>query len=103
MAQYRQTVLGALRDGERSRSRFANVRPQLARLGDIERTATESSRLNRPCVEAERAAWLTSPNVERRRLSAAIGVAQAKAQLTLSYIAVQKSPGSAGRMRRPTA
>lgn len=92
-AQYRQTVLEALQDAETSLSRFGNVRQQLGQLVEAEGTATRAARLNDQRVQAGTSTVIDQLDIERQRLSAAIGVAQGKAQLTNSYIAVQKALG----------
>lgn len=92
-AQYRQAVLDALQDAETSLSRFGNTRLQLAQLLRAERSAERSARLNDQRVAAGTSNVVDQLDIERQRLSAAISVAQAKAQLTNNYIAVQKSLG----------
>jgi NodT family efflux transporter outer membrane factor (OMF) lipoprotein len=92
-AQYRQAVLEALEDAETSLSRFANTRQQLAQLAAAEASATRSARLNDQRVAAGTSTVIDQLDIERQRLSASIGVAQARAQLTLGYIAVQKALG----------
>jgi len=92
-AQYREAVLEALEDAETSLSRFGNTRQQLAQLVRAEASATNSARLNNQRVAAGTSTVIDQLDIERQRLSASIGVAQAKAQLTISYIAVQKALG----------
>lgn len=92
-AKYRQTVLEALQDAETSLSRFGNTRAQLAQLLGAEASATRAARLNAQRVAAGTSTTIDQLDVERQRLSASIAVAQARAQLTDSYIAVQKSLG----------
>lgn len=92
-AQYRQTVLEALQDAETSLSRFGNVRLQLAQLARAEATATRAAQLNDQRVRAGTSTLIDQLDIERQRLAASIGVAQGKAQLTNSYIAVQKALG----------
>lgn len=92
-AQYRQAVLEALEDAETSLSRFANTRQQLAQLVSAEASATRSAQLNDLRVAAGTSSVIDQLDIERQRLSASIGVAQARAQLTVSYIAVQKALG----------
>lgn len=91
--KYRQTVLEALQDAETSLSRFANLRLQLASLASAEASATRAAALNQQRVAAGTSATIDQLDIERQRLTAAIAVEQAKAQLTNSYIAVQKSLG----------
>ncbi|SEM71224.1 efflux transporter, outer membrane factor (OMF) lipoprotein, NodT family [Sphingomonas gellani] len=92
-AQYRQTVLEALNDAETALSRFANTRAQLGQLSQAEATATRSATLNAQRVAAGTSSTIDQIDIERQRLSAAMSVAQARAQLTNSYIAVQKALG----------
>jgi NodT family efflux transporter outer membrane factor (OMF) lipoprotein len=92
-AQYRQSVLEALQDAETSLSRFGNTRRQLAQLMQAERSAARAAALNDQRVAAGTSSLIDQLDIERQRLSAAIAVAQAKAQLTNSYVAVQKSLG----------
>jgi NodT family efflux transporter outer membrane factor (OMF) lipoprotein len=92
-AKYRQTVLEALQDAETSLSRFGNVRQQLVQLSQAEATAARSAALNNQRVQAGTSTLIDQLDIERQRLSAAIAVAQAKAQLTNSYIAVHKALG----------
>jgi NodT family efflux transporter outer membrane factor (OMF) lipoprotein len=92
-AQYREKVLEALQDAEQNLSLFGNVRQQLGQLRSVEVTAEQSARLNRQRYQAGTATLIDQLDIERQRLSAAISVAQATAQLTNAYIGVQKSLG----------
>lgn len=92
-AQYRKAVLAALQDAEDALSRFGNTRTQLGRLADAEATASRAATLNRQRVAAGTSALIDQLDVERQRLSAAIAVTQAKAELTDSFIAVNKALG----------
>jgi outer membrane protein TolC len=92
-ARYRQAVLEALQDAETSLSRFGNVRQQLGQRLQAEATAARSAALNNQRVRAGTSTVIDQLDIERQRLSAAISVAQTKAQLTNAYIAVQKSLG----------
>lgn len=92
-ATYRRTVLAALQDAEDSLSRFGNTRAQLGQLGQAEATALRAERLNAERVAAGTSTVGDQLDIERQRLSAAIAVAQARAQLTNSYIAVNKALG----------
>lgn len=92
-AQYRETVLEALQDAETSLSRFGNIRLQLAQLARAEASATRAARLNDLRVQAGTSTLIDQLDIERQRLSAVIAVAQGTAQLTGSYIAVQKALG----------
>ncbi|UAK23105.1 efflux transporter outer membrane subunit [Sphingomonas nostoxanthinifaciens] len=92
-AQYRQTVLSALQDAENSLSQFGNRRQQLAQLVEAERSAQRSAQLNALRVQAGTSTVTDQLDIERQRYAATISVAQATAQLTNSYIAVQKALG----------
>jgi NodT family efflux transporter outer membrane factor (OMF) lipoprotein len=92
-ATYRQTVLEALQDAENALSRFGNTRLQLGRLARAEETATRAATLNRQRVAAGTATLIDQLDIERQRVSAAIAVIQAKAQLSRSYITVNKALG----------
>jgi NodT family efflux transporter outer membrane factor (OMF) lipoprotein len=92
-ATYRRTVLEALQDAENALSRFANDRAQLGQLAQAEASAARATALNRQRVAAGTSALIDQLDVERQQLSAAIAVAQAKAQLSQSYIAINKALG----------
>jgi NodT family efflux transporter outer membrane factor (OMF) lipoprotein len=92
-AQYRQAVLQALQDAETSLSRFGNARLQLARLARAEEAAGRAAGLNRQRVDAGTSSLIDQLDIERQRIQATIAVAQARAQLTNNYVAVQKSLG----------
>jgi len=92
-AQYRETVLEALGDAETSLSRFGNTRQQLGQLVRAEAAAARAARLNAQRMAAGTSSVLDQLDIERQRLSASIAVAQATAQLTNSYVGVQKSLG----------
>jgi NodT family efflux transporter outer membrane factor (OMF) lipoprotein len=92
-ARYRQAVLQALQDAENSLSQFGNRRQQLAQLAEAERSATRSAQLNALRVQAGTSTVVDQLDIERQRYAATISLAQATAQLTNSYIAVQKALG----------
>ncbi|RDE06038.1 efflux transporter outer membrane subunit [Sphingomonas aracearum] len=92
-ATYRRTVLAALQDAEDALSRFGNTRAQLGQLALAEATARRAAGLNEQRVRAGTSTVSDQLDVERQRISATIAVAQARAQLTQSYIAVNKALG----------
>lgn len=92
-ATYRKTVLAALQDAETALARFGATRAQLGQLVRAEATATRSMRLNAQRVQAGTSSVIDQLDIERRRLSASIATQQARAQLTQSYIAVNKALG----------
>lgn len=109
-ATYRRTVLDALQDAETALSRFGNRRRQLGQLVQVEATAARAAALNRQRVAAGTATLIDQLDVERQQVSAASAVAQARAGLTQSYIAVNKAlglgwtdPVSADASQRTTA
>jgi outer membrane protein TolC len=104
-AQYRQAVLEALQDAETSLSQFGNRRQQLLQLIAAERAATRSAQLNALRVKAGTSTVIDQLDIERQRYSATLSVAQATAQLTRSYVAVQKALGLgwAEPVAKPTA
>ena len=92
-AAYRQTVLEALQEAETALSRFGNTRAQLGRLAQAEAAAARAATLNRQRLDAGTTSLIDQLDVERQRLQAATAVAQARAQLTQSFIAVNKALG----------
>jgi len=92
-AQYRQSVLAALQDAEDSLARFGATRRQLAQLAGAEQSAARAAGLNRQRFAAGTSSLIDQLDIERQQLSAAIAAAQARAQLTIDYIAVQKALG----------
>lgn len=92
-AAYRQAVLEALGEAETALSRFGNTRAQLGQLARVEATATRAAALNRQRVAAGTTTLIDQLDVERQQLSARIAVAQARGQLTRSYVAVAKALG----------
>ncbi|KQN82113.1 RND transporter [Sphingomonas sp. Leaf67] len=92
-ATYRRTVLDALQDAETALSRFGNRRQQLGQLVQVEATAARAAALNRQRVAAGTATLIDQLDIERQQVSAASAVAQARAGLTQSYIAVNKALG----------
>ncbi|KQO12092.1 NodT family efflux transporter outer membrane factor (OMF) lipoprotein [Sphingomonas sp. PP-CE-3A-406] len=92
-AKYRRTVLAALQDAENALSGFGNTRAQLRQLVLAEATAMRSERLNAQRVQAGTSSVIDQLDIERQRLAATIAVQQSRAQLSLSYIAVNKALG----------
>ncbi len=92
-AAYRLAVLGALQDAETALSRFTSLRQQLASLSQAEAAAARAARLNALRVQAGTSATIDQLDIDRQLLAAQIAVTQARAQLTNSYIGVEKSLG----------
>lgn len=92
-AQYRQAVLGALRDGEDALSRFGTRRLSVASAARSKASADRSVALMRQRFEAGTATRIQLLDAERQSLSAAQTLTQATAALTTDYIALQKALG----------
>lgn len=92
-ATYRKTVLDALQDAETALSRYGNSRKQLGQLVQAEATAKRATALNRQRVTAGTTTLIDQLDVERQQLTATSAVTQARAQLTQTYIAVNKALG----------
>ena len=92
-ATYRRTVLAALQDAETALSRFGNTRAQLGQLIQAEATTARSARLNAQRVAAGTSTLIDQLDIERQRLSASMASEQARAQLTQSYIVINKALG----------
>ena len=93
VAQYRRTVLGALEDAESSLSAYARQRERLRALLSVQASADRVSRMTAIRVVGGTAAVTDQIDAEQRRADAQVGVATARARLTLDYIALQKSLG----------
>lgn len=100
-AQYRQAVLKALADAETSLSRFGNTRAQLGQLVQAQASAGRAAVLNAQRVAAGTSTVVDQLDIERQHLATSIAVAQAQAQLTLGYVAVQKALGLGWRDAAP--
>jgi NodT family efflux transporter outer membrane factor (OMF) lipoprotein len=92
-ATYAGKVLAALQDAETSLSRFGNYRLQLAGYARAEQSAIRAAQLNDLRLKAGTSSTIDQLDIERQRLQAQIAVAQAKAQLTVAYVTVQKALG----------
>ena len=92
-ATYRRTVLAALQDAETALSRFGSTRAQLGQLIQAEATSARSARLNAQRVAAGTSTVIDQLDIERQRLSASMASEQARAQLTQSYIVINKALG----------
>ena len=92
-AQYRQKVLAALQDAEDSLARFGATRGQLVAQARAAAGAAEVARLDRSRYAAGTATLTDQIDSERQELAAQIAVAQAQAQLTIDYVAVNKALG----------
>lgn len=92
-AQYRQKVLQALQDAEDNLARFGATRLQLGRLLEAEQAAARATALNRQRYEAGTSTLVDQFDIELQRVQASTSVAQARAQLTIDFIAVNKALG----------
>nr|WP_256476269.1 efflux transporter outer membrane subunit [Siccirubricoccus soli] len=91
--QYRQVVLGALRDAETSLSRFGHQRETLLRLTSAEAAAGRAAALTRERQQAGTASLADVLDTERQRVQTEQSVVQARAALTNSFISLQKALG----------
>lgn len=93
VADYRRVVLGALQDAETSLSRYMRQRERLAALARVQASADKVASMTAIRVKGGTASTIDQLDAERRRLDAQTGVLQARTQLTLDYVALQKSLG----------
>lgn len=93
LAQYRKTVLAALQDAESSLSRYGRQRESIDSLKAVQASADRSSALQARRQAGGAASAFDVVNADRQRIQAQIAVSDAKAGLTRSYIALQKSLG----------
>lgn len=92
-AQYRSAVLKALEDAESSLSRFGAARTRLAHLAQGEAAAQRDEALGAQRFAAGTASGLEQIGRENARLQASLSLAQANADLTMDFIAVNKALG----------
>jgi NodT family efflux transporter outer membrane factor (OMF) lipoprotein len=93
LANYRQTVLGALADAETALAAYGRQRDNLASLVQVEASAERASRLTGLKVAGGTGTSLDELVAERDRVTARNNVADATAQLTLDYVRLEKSLG----------
>ena len=93
LATYRKTVLEALEDAETSLSRYGRQRESVVSLARVAATADRTSALTVQRVQGGTATTLDQLDAERRRVDAEDGLIQAKAELTLDFVSLQKSLG----------
>jgi NodT family efflux transporter outer membrane factor (OMF) lipoprotein len=92
-ANYRKTVLAALRDAETSLSRYGRQRDSVTSLMRVKASADRSAQLETLRRQGGTATTLEVLNTERQRVQAELGVLDAQAELTSDYVALQKSLG----------
>ncbi|MBW4331811.1 efflux transporter outer membrane subunit [Stakelama sp. CBK3Z-3] len=98
-AQYRQTVLQALRDAEDALSRYGGRRKQLGGLARAETAATRAATFTRQRYQAGTVALGDVLDSERQRVSAERDLSSAKAELANDFIALQKALGLGWKAR----
>lgn len=92
-ANYRQTVLTALRDAEDALSRFGNRRQTVASLARAKASADRAAVLTNQRFQGGTTTLLDVLDTERQRVSAEQQLSTATANLTGDYVALQKSLG----------
>lgn len=92
-ARYRSTILGALRDAEGALSRFGNARRTLATLIRARSAATTAAELSQQRFRAGTTSLIDLLDIQRQEIAANQAVSQAQAQLSMSFVGVQKSLG----------
>lgn len=92
-AQYRATVLAALRDAEDALSRFRQRRITVAALARAVAAAERSTSLTRARQQAGTATVMDLLDAERTQIGAEQRLAQAEAQLAGDFVALHKALG----------
>ncbi|MGN6377056.1 MAG: efflux transporter outer membrane subunit [Sphingomonas sp.] len=92
-AQYRKTVLGALRDAEDALSRFGSQRRVVGGYARAKASADRAAALMQQRYHAGAANLTDLLDVERQRVAAEQSLATATAQLTGDYVSLQKALG----------
>lgn len=92
-AQYRASVLTALRDAEDALSRYGARRRTVASAARTRASADRAAALQQQRYAAGTATLIDTLDAERQRLSAEQSLAQATAAMTSDFIALQKALG----------
>jgi NodT family efflux transporter outer membrane factor (OMF) lipoprotein len=92
-AQYRSTVLAALRDAEDSLSRFRNRRMTVATLARAKASADEAATLSRQRYAAGTTTLIDLLDTQRQQIEAEQSLSIAEAGLTGDFVAIQKALG----------
>lgn len=92
-AEYRTSVLGALQDAEASLSRFGAARVAFAQSSEQAQQGKEVHRLESMRAQAGAIAQVDAMRAEQQWINGQLGKANARVQLTLSYVALTKSLG----------
>ena len=95
VANYRKAVLGALQDAEDGLSRYGRARQSAVDLAGVAASADRAATLADVRVKGGVATTLDALDAERTRVQAEVDLQQAEAQVTLDYVALQKSLGLA--------
>ena len=93
VANYHATVLSALEDAETALSRYGRQRDDVDGLLRVQASAERLARLEDLRVRGGTATNLEVLDTERRRVQAELNVLDASAQLSIDYVALQKSLG----------
>jgi outer membrane protein TolC len=92
-AQYRDVVLGALRDAEDALARFRDRRHVVATLARAKEAADESTRMMRARQQGGTASVIDLLDVERQQIAAEQSLSQATAALTNDFVSLHKALG----------
>jgi NodT family efflux transporter outer membrane factor (OMF) lipoprotein len=92
-AQYRRTVLNALRDAEDSLARFGYGRERVATLARAKKAADQAASLAFERYEAGAATLTDVLDTQRQQINAEQDLAQAVAQMSSYYVAINKALG----------
>lgn len=93
LAAYEGTVLAALQDANTALARFGAARRQLQASQRAEASALRAAGLMEQRRQAGAASQIDLLDVQRQQLDAQDGLAQARLQLLVRYVALQKSLG----------
>ena len=93
LANYRSSVLGALRDADVALARYGNERQRRSTLGRVESSAVRASHLTDQRYRAGTSSVLDWLDAERTRYRAEQDRVHSDGQLIKDYIALQKSLG----------
>src|SRR5450830_107864 len=91
--KYRQTVLDALRDAEDALSRFRHGRISVATLARSKASADQAVKLAQQRYQAGTTNLIDVLDTTRQQMSAQQNLVQAEANLTRSFVAIQKALG----------
>ena len=92
-AQFKQSVLGALRDAEDALSRFKYRRVTVATLARAKASADQAAALSEQRYEAGTTTLIDLLDTRRQQIAADQSLSQGKAALTGDFISIQKALG----------